>query len=135
MRKFRFTPFLIASMAILGISLFLPFLPWLSDNNGSYSIIFIGTYIQNVDIALGLSVLLILLIWVSQCLAIPSLILYFIRKQHAPVILPILSSLLMLISSLAVIITQFPKITAIPFIAGILALSDIIFVVLIKKAR
>ena len=135
MRKYKFTPYVIASMVIMGISLFLPFLPWLANKNGSYSIMFITTYKQNVDIALGLSVILVLLIWASQCLVIPSLILYIIRKQFAPMILTLLSSAVMAISSLIVIIAAFPQITIIPFISLLLAIINIILVFLIKRAK
>lgn len=135
MKKYRFTPFVVASMAIMGISLFLPFLPWLSNKNGSYSIMFISTYIHNVDISLGLSVVIILIIWLSQGLAIPSLILYFIRKQFAPTIFPLLSSAIMAVASLVVIIAEFPQITIIPFISLLLAIANIILVILIKKGK
>ncbi len=135
MKKYRFTPFVIASMAILGVSLFLPFLPWLSNKNGSYSIMFISTYNHNVDISLGLSVLLVFLVWLSQVLAIPSLILYFIKKQFTPAILPLLSSAVMAISSLVVIIAQMPHITPVPYISMLLAIANIIFVILIKKSK
>jgi len=135
MRKYKFTPFVVASMAIMGISLFLPFLPWLSNKNGSYSIMFISTYNHNVDISLGLSVVLVLIIWLSQGLAIPSLILYFIRKQFAPIILPLLSSAILTVSSLLAIIAAFPQITIIPFISLVLAIANIILVILIKKRK
>ena len=62
MRKYKFTPFVVASIAIMGISLFLPFLPWLSNKNGSYSIMFIGTYNHPFDISIGLSVLFVFLL-------------------------------------------------------------------------
>ena len=135
MKKFKFTPFVVASMIIMGISLFLPFLPWLSNKNGSYSIMFINTYNHNVDISLGLSVLFIFLLWLSQASCIPSLILYFIRMQYAPIILPLISSALMLISSLGVIVTQAPHITIIPFASAILAIANMALVVIIKKKR
>ncbi len=135
MRKYKFTPFVVASIAIMGISLFLPFLPWLSNKNGSYSIMFIGTYNHTFDISIGLSVLFVFLLWLSQALGIPSLILYFIRKQYIPIILPLISSALMLISSLGVIVTQIPHVTIIPFVSSLLTISNLILVVAIKKKR
>ena len=135
MRKYRFTPFVIASMVIMGISLFLPFLPWLSNKNGSYPIMLISTYNQNIDISLGLSVLLVFLIWLSQAMGIPSLILYFIRKQYAPIVLPLISSGIMIISSLVVILVQFPHITIVPFISALLAIANLIIIIIIKRKR
>lgn len=135
MRKYKFTPFVVTSMIIMGISLFLPFLPWLSNKNGSYSIMFIGTYNHKFDIGLGLSVLFVFLLWLSQASGIPSLILYFIRKQYAPIILPLISSALMLISSLGVIVTQTPHVTIIPFVSALLAIANLILAVAIKKKR
>ena len=135
MRIYKFTPWVIASMLTLGISLFLPFLPWLSNKSGSYSIMFITTYSRNIDIALGLSVILVLLIWVSQALSIPSLIIYFIRKQYAPIIFPLLSSIIFAISSIVTILAQGPHITVVPFISLLLAVANIVFVILIKKSR
>ena len=135
MRKYKFTPFVVASIAIMGISLFLPFLPWLSNKNGSYSIMFIGTYNHTFDISIGLSVLFVFLFWLSQMLGIPSLILYFIRKQYIPIILPLISSALMLISSLGVIVTQTPHVTIIPFVSSLLTIANLILVAAIKKKR
>ncbi|MBQ2687354.1 MAG: hypothetical protein IJF52_01840 [Clostridia bacterium] len=138
MKKYRFTPFVIASMVILGISAILPFLPWLTFNNESSSIMMLTAYNQKVNFELWLSTLLVFMFWLSQALSTPSLVLYFIKKQYAPTILPLLSSLIMLISSITLVISAVLKgtqFTALPFIAATLAIANIVLVILIIKSK
>lgn len=138
MRKYKFTPPIIASIAIMTVLFILPFLPWLTTDNANISAIMLTANNQKVNFSLWLCTAIYLLIWVSQGLSIPSLILYFIRKQYAPRMLPMFSSILMVVSSTILIITAFiqgTRLTFVPFIAVILAVINMVLVLLIKKSK
>lgn len=138
MRKYRFTPFVIASITIMTVLFILPFLPWLTTDNVNISAIMLTASNHKINFSLWICVTIYLLIWVSQGLSIPSLILYFIRKQYAPRMLPMFSSIFMLVASTILIITAFvqgTKLTFVPFIAVILAVINILIVLLIKKSK
>lgn len=135
MRKYKFTPYVIISMIIMGLSIFLPLLPWFFNKNGFCSVIMITAHTRDFKVSIGLATIYVLLAWISQVCAIPSLVLYLVRKQYAPIILPLISSIFLTIISVLVIITQFPHITIFPFISIVLAIANIVFVFLIKKFR
>lgn len=135
--KFNIFPFISAAISLT--TMIVAFLPWFTLDNDAYNIYKMLDYNFMLEYyGVGDFSICAVLMFICMALFIPSVILYLVKKHNAPLIFPILTAAIILLS-LLIFVYVMPsysyvlKSTPVPIILLILSVANIVFAILARK--